>query len=221
MLELIQLPYSPYCLVQSRLLAAARLKFKQVNIPCGDRSLVWKLTRQRYYQVPVLKHDRTVVFETDDRSQVIAKYLDAEFDLGLFPDEFGGVQQILWRYFEDDVEGVGFKLNDIYYQQNIPRSQWLDFIRHKERRFGRGCLEQWQARQAELLVAFNDVLQPCERMLRGKPFLLGERPLFVDFNLWGMLANFLYSGNYELPAGVPLLRDWYARMRRVALPKNA
>lgn len=221
MLELIQLPYSPYCLVQSRLLAAARLKFKKVNIPCGDRSLIWRLTRRRYYQVPVLKHGRTVVFETDEESQVIAKYLDAEFDLGLFPDELGGVQHLLWRYFESEVEGVGFKLNDIYYQQNIPRPQWLDFIRHKERRFGRGCLEQWQSRQVELLSDWAQVLQPCERMLRGKPFLLGERPLFVDFDLWGMLANFLYSGNYELPAGVPLLSDWYARMRTVTLQTPA
>lgn len=221
MLELIQLPYSPYCLVQSRILSAARLKFKKVNIPCGDRSLVWRHTRQRYYQVPVLKHDRKVVFETDDQSQVIAKYLDAEFDLGLFPDQFGGVQQILWRYFENDVEGVGFKLNDVYYQQNLPRSQWLDFVRHKERRFGRGCLEQWQSRQAELLVELTHVLQPCERMLRGKPFLLGERPLFADFDLWGMLANFLYSGSYELPTEHSLLRAWYARMRTVTLTPHA
>lgn len=220
MLELIQLPYSPYCLVQSRLLAAARVKFKRVNIPCGDRSLVWKLTRQRYYQVPVLKHGRSVVFETDDNSQVIAKYLDAELGLGLFPEEWAGVQQVLWRYFENDVEGVGFKLNDIHYQENVARSQWLGFVRHKERKFGRGCLELWRARQPELLAELARVLQPCDRMLRGKPFLLGERPLFVDFDLWGMLANFLYSGHYELPADCPHVREWHARMSHVTLPRN-
>lgn len=221
MLELIQLPYSPYCLVQSRILSAARLKFKRVNIPCDDRSLVWKLTRQRYYQVPVLRHDRNVVFETDAESQVIAKYLDAEFGLGLFPDEWGGLQQILWRYLEDDVEGVGFKLNDVHYRENVPRSQWLGFIRHKERRFGRGCLDRWRMRQPELLAELTHVLQPCERMLRGKPFLLGERPLFVDFDLWGMLANFLYSGHYELPVEHAHLREWYTRMSRVTLSRNA
>ncbi len=37
-------------------------------------------------------------------------------------------------------------------------------------------------------------------MLMGHPFLLGEQPRFVDFDLYGMLGNFLYSGHYRLPA---------------------
>ena len=27
-----------------------------------------------------------------------------------------------------------------------------------------------------------------------------QRPRFVDFDLFGMLGNFLYSGHYRLPA---------------------
>jgi glutathione S-transferase len=52
-------------------------------------------------------------------------------------------------------------------------------------------------------------------MLLTHPFLLEDRPHFVDFDLYGMLANFLYSGHYTLPAEHPLLREWYARMRRL------
>ena len=33
-----------------------------------------------------------------------------------------------------------------------------------------------------------------------RPFLLDQRPRFVDFDLYGILANFLYSGHYRLPA---------------------
>jgi len=212
MIQLIQIPYSPFCLVQRRLLQYAGVPFQVVNVPNADRALVWRLTRQRYYAVPILKDGRTVIFETDENSQVLAKYLDAKFGLGLFPRPWEGLQDVLWRYFENEIEAVGFKLNDIYYRENVPRGEWVGFIRHKERKFGSGCLDQWRRQQADLLVQLTQRLIPCEQMLRCRPCLLAERPLFIDFDLYGMLANFLYSGHYQLPAGLPLLRDWYVRM---------
>ncbi len=215
MIELIQLPYSPFCLVQSRILDYARAPFRAVNVPNGDRSLVWRLTKQRYYQVPIVRDGRSVVFETDADSQVIAKYLDAKLGLGLFPREWDGTQSVLWRYFENEIEPIGFKLNDIYYRENLPRAQWLDFIRHKERRFGPGCLSQWRAQQQELLAQLERRLCPCEQMLYHRSFLLGDRPLFVDFDLYGMLANFLYSGHHRLPSKLDRLADWYARIQKL------
>ena len=78
MIELVQFPWSPFCLVQERILEYAGVRFKTINIPNGDRSLVWRWTRGRYYGVPIIRDGKTVVFETDDESQVIAKYLDAK-----------------------------------------------------------------------------------------------------------------------------------------------
>jgi glutathione S-transferase len=49
-------------------------------------------------------------------------------------------------------------------------------------------------------------------MLVRRRFLVGERPRFVDFDLYGMLANFLYSSHYKLPARHTRLKEWYARM---------
>ena len=54
------------------------LPFKTTDTPPSDRSTVWRLSRQRYYGVPV-------VFETDEFSQIIAEYLDARLQLNLFP----------------------------------------------------------------------------------------------------------------------------------------
>src|SRR6185436_17195061 len=110
MIELVQFPWSPFCIVQRRILEFAGVRFKVINIPNGDRSLVWRMTRERYYGVPIVRDGRSVVFETDDNSQVIAKYLDAKLQLGLFPRDLEGVQSLLWRYIENDVEGFGFKL---------------------------------------------------------------------------------------------------------------
>ena len=212
MIELVQFPWSPFCLVQRRILEFARVRFKLVNIPNGDRTLVWRLTRQRYYQVPILKDGRAVIFETADDSQVIAKYLDAKFNLGLFPREWEGVQFILWRHIENEVQGAGFKLNDIFYERMVPVSDRLRFIRHKERKFGRGCLEQWKAQRKQLLAQLTQSLLPYEEMLMHHPFLLGAEPRFVDFDLFGVLANFLYSGEYRLPGLYGQLKRWYQRM---------
>jgi glutathione S-transferase len=125
------------------------------------------------------------------------------------------VQSLIWQYLEDQVEGVGFKLNDIYWKQIVPPADQLAFLRHKERKFGRGCIGQWRAQQKELLAQLEQRLIPFEEMLMYRPFLLDQRPRFVDFDLYGILANFLYSGHYRLPAAHTHLKKWHRRMTRI------
>jgi glutathione S-transferase len=220
MLELIQLPWSPYCIVQRRILEYSGHKFKITNVFNSDRGLVWKLTKERYYQVPVVRDGREVLFETGPDSQVIAKYLDQKLGLDLFPKRFEGVQDVLWRYFENDIEGVGFKLNDIYFEEMVPSKDRLGFIRHKERKFGRGCLEAWKQNQRALIEELEAKLLPCEEMLLTREFLLDEQPRFVDFDLFGMLGNFLYSGHYKMPAPHQKLAGWYGRMAKIKAAKT-
>ena len=212
MIELVQFPCSPFCIVQRRILEFAGVRFKITNIPNGDRSLVWRLTRERYYAVPIIRDGRTVVFEVAEDSQVIAKYLDAKFRLGLFPWEWEGVQSIVWRHIENEIESLTFKLNDIHWQEHTPRPDRVRFVRHKERKFGRGCLSEWKAQSKEMLTQLEQKLVPFEEMLMFKPYLLDARPRFVDFDLYGMLGNFLFSGHYRLPARHTRLRNWYDRM---------
>ena len=218
MIELIQFPWSPFCIVTRRILEFGRIPFKITNIPNGDRSLVWRLTKERYYQVPVIRDGRNVIFETEENSQVIAKYLDEEFDLGLFPPEWSGLQTILWQFIENEIEGPCFKLDDVYWKELVPKSDQLRFLRHKERKFGRGCLDQWRAQQKGLLRTLSDKLIPFEQMLLYRPFLLEAQPRFVDFDLVGMLSNFLYSGHYKLPAAHSNLNKWFERMSKIKMP---
>jgi len=212
MIELIQFPWSPFCLVQSRILEFSGAPFKITNIPNQDRSLVWKLTKQRYYGVPVIRDGKAVVFEINDDSQVIAKYLNEKFQLDLFPSELRGIQSILWRFIENEIEAITFRLDDVYWKELVPKSEQLAFQRHKERKFGRGCLDQWREQQGELLQQLEEKLIPFEQMLLHQPFLLGERPRFVDFDLFGMLENFLYSGHYQLPTRHKEIQKWHRRM---------
>jgi glutathione S-transferase len=214
MIELIQFPWSPFCLVQRRILEYSSASFKTTNIPPGDRSRVWRLSRHRYYGVPIIKDGRTIVFETDEFSQIIAKYLDGKFQLNLFPKSWQGIDRMVWRNIEEQIEGPCFRLNDIFFEEFIPRREQLAYRRHKERKYGRGCLEQWRAQQAYWLDQLAQNLVPYELMLASRPFLFRDEPHFVDFDLWGMLACFLYSGHHQLPAAHARLNDWYGRMSR-------
>src|SRR5882672_9099269 len=217
MIELIQFPWSPFCIVIRRILEFSVTRSKIINFPNGDRSLVWRRPKARYYGVPIIRDGRSVIFEMDENSQVIAKYLDSKLKLGLFPWELEGEQSILWRYVENDVEGPCFKLNDIYWKEMVPASDRVRFLRHKERKFGRGCLDQWRKQQKQLLAQLTERLLPFEEMLMVRPFLLGNWPRFLDFDLYGMLANFLYSGHYRLPAAHPRIKDWHRRMTHLQL----
>jgi glutathione S-transferase len=218
MIELIQFPWSNFCAVARRILEASGAQFKITNIPCDDRTLVWKLTKGRYYGVPVLRDGRKVIFESGDDTQDVARYLDRKFKLGLFPKHLEGVQDILWRRIEDVVEGPEFKLTDSHWREFVPRSDALGFVRHKERKFGRGCLNRWRGERKQLLGSFESALAPYEAMLASRPFLLDDRPRFVDFDLYGMIFNFLWTGHYRLPASRPRLRAWYDRVCKVKLP---
>jgi len=220
MIELFQFPWSPYCLVQRRILEYGKIPHRIVNIKQSDRSPIWKLTRHRYYQVPVLKDGRQVLFETEDNSQVIAKYVESKFCLGLFPERWEGLQSLVWRYIENDVEGLTFKLNDAHFREFVPKDEQLPYQRHKERKFGRGCLDRWLVGRQQLVAELAEALIPFEQMLGHRQFLLDDQPHFVDFDLWGMLSNFLYSGRYKLPPIHPKIKVWYARMTHLESPRR-
>jgi len=219
MIELFQFPWSPFCLPQRRILEFSGARFKIINVPPQERALVWKLTKQRYYGVPVIRDGKNILFETGDDSQVIAKYLDQKLKLDLFPAGLEGVQSILWRYIENEVEGATFRLNDIYYQEISPAADHLQYLRFKERKFGRGCIDQWRAQKNDWLKKLEASLIPFEQMLAHSKFLLGERPRFVDFDLFGMLENFLFSGHYQLPKSQPYLRAWHRRMKTIRVAR--
>lgn len=215
MIELIQFPFSPFCIPSRRILEFSGAKFKITNVPPQDRTLVWKLTRQQYYGVPIIRDGAKVVFDDTDDRQIVAKYLDAKLKLQLFPATYEGVQSVLWRFIENEIEGVTFRLNDIYYRENVPATHHLQYQRFKERKFGRHCIDQWRAQKNDWLKKLEKSLVPFEQMLAHSEYLLGARPLFVDFDLFGMLENFLYSGHYQLPKSQPHIRAWHRRMKTI------
>jgi glutathione S-transferase len=220
MIELVQFSWSPFCIVQRRILEYSGAPFKVLDIPSTDRSLVWQMTRQRYYAVPVIRDGTIVVFETSEASQVIAKYLNERLELDLFPRKWAGVQNVLWMHIESAIESLTFKLNDIYWETFVPKAERLEFLRFKERKFGRGCLDQWRKEQAELLRLLEERLLIFEQMLITRPFLLDDQPRFVDFDLFGMLGNFLHAGQYQFPRLLTRIQEWYQRISTIEVSSS-
>ncbi|MBI3352015.1 MAG: glutathione S-transferase [Nitrospirae bacterium] len=200
MITLYQHPVSPFCIVIEAILKYAKREYRIINIPlASDRRIVVEKSKGASYKIPFLEDENIVVWDNTDFGQEIPRYLDGKFKIGLFPPESEGLQVILARYIENDVESVGFKLNDIYYESWLhdpyDRIMWL---RHKERKFGPGCVLLWTRQKEELQKELDTLLTPFDQILSRQSFLTGETPRFVDFDLLGILGNYLFSGHHTL-----------------------
>jgi glutathione S-transferase len=221
-LTVYQMAYSPFCIPITAALRACGVEFATREIPNWDRSELLRLTNGTYYQVPVLDHDGRIVIESSAGSEDIAHYVDQHFAGGrLFPERLDGLQQIVTEFLSDDVEFQTFRLLDPHTLDQIadPVARGL-FLRHKERKFGRGCVEQWRREAAAIRAEADRLLERFEITLRHSPFLFGEAPVYSDFLLLGVLGNLTYGGHNRLHPQQAALSAWLERMDKVHLTNS-
>ncbi len=182
----------------------------------ADRSEVIRASHGASYQVPVLVDGDRIICESGPDSQDIAEYLDTHGLQGrLFPAASRGWQTIIIHYIENTVEDVTFKISDAVC---IPKMADLVertlLTRHKERKFGVGCVDRWQRERPAMIAEAVHLLVPFEQTLSsaGSPFLFGASPVYSDFLLSGILGNFTYQGTTPFPPELPALRAWYDRL---------
>ena len=214
MITLYQHPVSPFCITIEAILRYARTEHRIVNLRYSDRRMIVEKTKGAYYKIPLLEDGETVVWDKTDLSQDIARYLDGKFKLALFPPALEGIQSILARYIEYDLENISFKLNDIYYESWLPdlydRTMWL---RHKERKFGQGCVAHWREHQDELQQQLEELLLPLDQMLSQRPFLIDDSQRFVDFTLLGIIGNLTFSGHNCILSCFTHLQRWHMNLK--------
>ena len=214
MITLIQFPWSPFCITIRRILERHRIPHRIRNIaPETDRGVVIRATKGRGYSVPCITDGQRAVTDATPFGQEVARYVDRKYRLGLFPSDKEGFQLILAQYIENQLEDVGFRVNDSYVVPTLPLVERVMLIRYKERKFGKGCVAQWTRDRAKLSRQFGDLLKPMDNILTSSDYLLGKRPLFVDYDLYGIVQNYLYSGETKLPA-LKHLRRWYRMLTR-------
>lgn len=217
MLTLIQFPWSPFCMTARHILERNGIPFKLRNIPYHERDSIIRATKGRGHTVPCVLDGKQAVCDVTDFGQEVARYLDRRFKLGLFPEGLEGMQLILSRYIEGDLEMVGFKVNDSYVIPSRPLVERVMLVRHKERKFGRGCLQEWTSHRKYYRAQFEDLLKPLDNLLAASSFLIADRPLFVDYNLFGVIENYLFNGKTRLP-GLPHLRRWHREISKTPKP---
>lgn len=212
---LYDLPHSPYCLPIKRILGALNVAFEIEDVPNWDRRKVIELTQGAYYQVPVLVHSGRVIFENGPDTNDVARYVDATFAKGkLFPVELEGLHDIVVRYLDDEVEGATFRACDAFYVDSVNDVvNRTMLLRHKERKFGRGCIEQWKSQIHELRAGAASHFARFDARLRHQPWLLGPQPVYADFLLYGILGNYTWNGWNELPAEMQALRTWFEKIK--------
>jgi glutathione S-transferase len=220
---LVQHPVSPFCLAVQRLLEGAGAAFTLLEPALWDRRPVIALTDGAYYSIPVLvdaeRSPAVVVYEARDDGQDVARYVDQKYGLGVFPAHLAGLHEILVQYAEGQVEDTGFRLNDAYFLPSLPDVvERTMYVRHKERKFGRGCVQQWLEQAPQLRARLAELLAPLEEMLSRGPFLLGKQPVYADYALHGVLGNYTYSAQNRLPEGLTRLAQWYDTLPGVRLP---
>jgi ubiquinone/menaquinone biosynthesis C-methylase UbiE/glutathione S-transferase len=216
-LRLYQYTYSPYCIPIELILRYSDIPYELVNLHVGDPRPVIQLTKGEYYQVPVLEDlfSHEIVYDKSPAGDDVPRYISNLAPLmQLFPEHAQGLQKILVSYIENECEAFSFKVCDAY------RERWIRsdierglHRRHKERKFGVGCLEEWTRTVNTLIEGFHAAIQPFEQILARQPFLTGDRPVYADFALCGVIGNFLFPGNTSLPANNLMLEAWYTKMR--------
>ena len=211
MLTLIQFLWSPFCITIRHILTRHRIPFRVHNIAYYDRAPIIKATKGKSHTVPCLIDGKRGICDTTDFGQEVARYVDTGYQLNLFPKDLEGLQLILSRYIENELEMVGFKVNDTYVIPTRPLVERTMLIRHKERKFGKGCVQEWTGYRNYLNSQFVELLQPIDNMLAASPFLQADHPLFVDYNLYGVLGNYLFNGKTRLP-NLKHLRRWCQAM---------
>ena len=214
-LTVYQFEHSPYCIPITQALQALGVDFSVKNVSNADRREVLQVSEGRYYQVPLLVHDGAMIYESAPDSLDIAHYVDRNFGGGrLFPESVEGLQRILVPHIEDDIEGVTFRLVDPFYLKAISDPIERALIRrHKERKFGPGCVEEWESKRDQLLAKTEALLEPFDLMLKQSTFLLGDAPVFTDFALSGILGNLTYKGYNDIPKALTHLAGWYKRLK--------
>lgn len=216
-LRLYQYAYSPFCIPIEMLLRHSGIPYEVVELKVGDPTPIIQLTKGAYYMVPVIEDlfSHEVVFDRSPAGDDVPRFIESLAPLmRIFPAEVDGLHRIFLHYIENECESWSFKVCDAYAEHWIKTDLERGLHRrYKERKFGAGCIEAWRRDVARLVEGFHKVIQPFEQILANRPFLTGDKPVYADYALCGVIGNFLFPGTVSLPENCLMLEAWYTKMR--------
>jgi glutathione S-transferase len=187
-----------------------QLPVEVVDVQYGERNELAELTGG-YVYVPVLVDGAGKVIV--DSRRICEQLMTRPEGTFLVPSPLEGP---IWAY-SDFCDNV---LEDITFRISSPdtRKQWPTasdralYTMNKERKFGTGCIEQWQRDRDSLMARARHLLEPTFRTLEKRRFVFGDSPTLADAALHGH-SLMLEAANPELVAGLsPRLAEHSRRM---------
>jgi glutathione S-transferase len=213
-MKLYRFPYSPYARKVQMLLDLLRRSYVTVDVDYGDRTELATVTGG-YIYVPVLVDDGGAV--VCDSRRICEHLLVGAAAATFVPSPLEGP---IWAY-SDWCDGP---LEDVMFRIASPlvRDRWKSaadralFVLIKERKFGAGCLSDWERNREQLLARARALLEPSARTLAQQPFLFGARPTLADAALYGQFAMLEAAEPRLLDSFRPELISFVRRMEEQA-----
>ncbi len=214
-MKLYRFPYSCYARKVQMVLDLLGATYTIVDVPFGDRTELAALTGG-YIQVPVLVDDDGAVI-VDSRS-ICQRLVEGPRGATLVPAPWEGA---IWAYADwcdGPLEDVCFRLATpgIRARMERPVDRAL-FTFIKERKFGRGCVDEWEKSLATLLARSGEMLAPTAQTLSQQPFIFGASPTLADAALYGLCFMMRFASPAFLPAFGEAIPLWMDRLETVAV----
>ncbi|MGE5721826.1 MAG: glutathione S-transferase family protein [Sphingomonadales bacterium] len=213
-MKLYRFQYSCYARKVQMLLDLVGASYAVVEVPFSDRSELAALTGG-YIQVPVLVDEAGKVI-VDSRS-ICQRLLQGTRGAALVPAPWQGP---IWAYADwcdGPLEDVCFRLASpgIRARMERPVDRAL-FTFIKERKFGRGCVDEWERSIPALLDRTVELLGPTVETLHQQPFIFGASPTLADAALYGQCWMMRWASAAFLPAFGEAIPLWMNRLETVA-----
>lgn len=197
-MKLYRFSYSPYARKVQMLLELLGRPHELIEVSYSDRDELARVTGG-YIYVPVWVSDGQVTVES---RRICERLLSEAGTQALAPSPFEGP---IWAY-ADFCDGP---LEDVLFRIASPliRDRWENpgdralYALIKERKFGAGCIDQWQRDRGSLVERAQRLLSASLRTLEQVPFLFGSAPTLADAALYGNLAM-LREADASLPAAL-------------------
>jgi len=217
-IKLYRLDYSPFVHKVQMVLDLIGAEYEAVDVPYGDRTELAELTGG-YIQVPVLAADSEVI--TDSRN--ICRWLVSR-DSGrwLVPPSLAGAVWAYADWCDGPFEDVMFRISTPQIARRFARiADRALFVYIKERKYGAGCVAQWEREHDSLVKKAADLVQASVQTLQSAPFLFGAEPTLADAALFGQFAM-LRTSDPGLPAKVSkAIVPWMQRLEQWRRPGAA
>jgi glutathione S-transferase len=215
-MKLYRFEYSCYARKAQMVLDLLGLRYDVVEVPFGDRTELVALTNG-YVQVPVLVDDAGKV--TVDSRAICTELLRGEPGERLVPSPWQGPVWAYADWVDGPLEDVAFRIASPGIRRRFARpADAALFVFIKERKFGRGCVDEWERTAGELIARARAMLAPTVQTLGQQRFIFGVRPTLADAALYGQCAM-LRCADAALPAALaPALGEWMTRVE-AAVPR--